>query len=33
MAGRVDIVCRIIEKIAKELKLKSQDPQKHNFWT
>ena len=32
MTGRVDIIWRIFEKIAKKLKWKSQNPRKHNFW-
>ena len=31
MTGRVNIVWRIVEKMAKRLKFKSQDPKKHNF--
>jgi hypothetical protein len=32
MTGWVDILLRIFEKIAKKLKLKSQEQKKHNFW-
>ena len=31
MTGRIDILWRIVEIIAKKFKLKSQDPKKHKF--
>ena len=32
MTGRVNIIWRIFEKIAKKLKMKSQEQKKRRFW-